>query len=176
MELNELADARGCKMSVRRLRRRAGGASAAGWRSATIFVALAMTSTAAARLIVPAHESRPEAIESDGPTAEPASAIAEREEKQRRRNVASVLVLLLVGVGLIGVLMIVAALMWGAKLRRLARDSAAGPTRQNELWYLKTPPPPDHGGLPHPPLHAGDQPSAPPSTGGDPTTGGESRS
>lgn len=60
-------------------------------------------------------------------------------EQLRRHNLVSALFILLGGVCIVGVALIAGTIIWGAKFRRLARQPLAGPTRQDELWYLKKP-------------------------------------
>lgn len=84
--------------------------------------------------------------------AQPLDAVHEPEqptvadEQQRREGTFTAGVLLLIGVTAVGLLLIAAAILWGAKVRRLVRRPQARSAKQDELWYLrKSPPPPDSG-------------------------------
>lgn len=57
--------------------------------------------------------------------------------QKRKQDTATVGVLILVGVTAIGLLLIAGALIWGAKVRRLARTPTAEPTQQDDLWSLR---------------------------------------
>ncbi len=89
-------------------------------------------------------------------------------DEKRRENLAQVLLMLLAGVGLMGAAMIAATMIWGAKLRRTARLPESGPTQQDELWYLKSPPPANDG-----PEQGGQRPD---DRSDSPTTDGETAS
>lgn len=68
------------------------------------------------------------------------------DEQQRRQNTFTAGMLLLVGVLAVGLLLIAAAIVWGAKIRRLARRPEPGSARPDDLWYLRKPrPPPEPG-------------------------------
>ncbi|MGD9855040.1 MAG: hypothetical protein AB7U20_08820 [Planctomycetaceae bacterium] len=119
------------------------------------------------------------AQEPSGPIAEstrtaeesaPADAVGAKKtpaDEQKRQNLATILLLLLVGVCLIGAALITGTMVWAAKLRRLARGLHSGPTQQDALWYLKKPPPAD----PEPPagIHPSVRPSPPPGPDGEMT-------
>lgn len=62
---------------------------------------------------------------------------------RRKENVVSILLMLLAGVGVMGVALIGMTMMWGAHARRVARTTDHPPTQQDELWYLRRPPPAD---------------------------------
>lgn len=62
-------------------------------------------------------------------------------EEQRKESIASILLMLLGGVGIMGVALIGMTMMWGAHARRVARTTDHPPTQQDELWYLRRPPP-----------------------------------
>lgn len=64
-------------------------------------------------------------------------------DTQRQQHLVSILIMLLAGVGIVGVLMIGAAMIWGAHVRRIVRHVDHSPTRQDELWYMRRPPPDD---------------------------------
>lgn len=61
-------------------------------------------------------------------------------DTQRQQNLVSILMILLAGVGIVGVLMIGAAMIWGAHVRRIVRHVEHPPTKHDELWYMRRPP------------------------------------
>lgn len=71
-------------------------------------------------------------------------------EDEQRQNLVTVMLMLLGGVCLVGVALIAGTMIWGAKLRRLARVPERHPTRQDDLWYLKKPSPPSGAGKEEP--------------------------
>lgn len=80
---------------------------------------------------------------------EPSPPTVVDEQQQRRQNTFTAGVLLLLGVLAVGLLLMAAAIVWGAKVRRLARRPEPGSARPDELWYLrKTRPPPEPGTSP----------------------------
>lgn len=60
-------------------------------------------------------------------------------ERERRQHTVAIGTLLLVGVAAIGLLLVAATLIWGAKVRRLSRGPHAEPTRSDDLWFLRKP-------------------------------------
>ena len=103
-----------------------------------------------------------------GTATDPTPVVDEDVERQRRQNLASVLTILLAGIGITGVMLIAATIIWGAKLRRIVRLPETGPTQQDELWYLKKPPPADAGSERD--VHTSDDPSSGSAAGGETTT------
>ena len=92
-------------------------------------------------LTILAHSSRADDVaqpsdHSSAQTQESRSA-SETPDAERRRHTATVGILLLLGVVAVGVLAVAGALIAGARLRRLARQTERAPSRQDELWYLK---------------------------------------
>lgn len=76
----------------------------------------------------------------DPPVAEapkPAAADDQEEEKQRKAMAG---LLALCGILIGGLIFVVIVMIWGARLRRLARrELPAQTTLQNEHWFLKPP-------------------------------------
>lgn len=84
---------------------------------------------------------------SERSSGDPATSGGEsNEQTETREDMATILTILLTGVALIGVALIAATMIWGAKLRRLARMQPSEATKLDELWYLKTPPPEESDG------------------------------
>jgi len=104
----------------------------------TTFIAAVPANPVSADDATPADSPAPAAVD------EPA-APDDTPEEQRRQNLATILFMLLGGVCIVGIALIAGTMIWGAKLRRLARVPESGPTRQDELWYLKKPPPTGEG-------------------------------
>jgi hypothetical protein len=67
----------------------------------------------------------------------PAVIDEQQQQLQRRQNTFTAGVLLLIGVVTVGLLLIAAAIVWGAKVRRLARHAEPPSGRQDDLWYLR---------------------------------------
>jgi hypothetical protein len=80
------------------------------------------------------------------------STLHDEQQQQRRQNTFTAGVLLLFGVTTIGLLLITAAVIWGAKVRRLARRAEPATERPDDLWYLRKTLPPDK---------SSDEPSSP---------------
>lgn len=59
------------------------------------------------------------------------------DEQDRRQNTFTAGVLLLIGVTAIGLLLIAAAIVWGAKVRRMARRPEPRSSQRDDLWYLR---------------------------------------
>lgn len=72
----------------------------------------------------------------------------QQQQRQRRENTFTAGVLLLIGVVTVGLLLIAAAIVWGAKVRRLARHAERPSGRQDEFWYLRPTSRPSEGGEP----------------------------
>lgn len=89
---------------------------------------------------LPAEE--PAASTNEPAATEPESTVAPvadaREEEKQRRAMAGLLALCGILIG--GLMFVVLVMVWGARLRRLARrELPAQKTLQNELWFLKPP-------------------------------------
>ena len=85
-----------------------------------------------------AAEPPPAAAAVNADTAEVAVPVDDREAEKQRRAMAGLLALCGIVIG--GLMFLVLVMVWGARLRRLARrELPAQKTLQNELWFLKPP-------------------------------------
>jgi len=60
------------------------------------------------------------------------------QKRQEGKKAASVAMLLLVGVMVVGILLVSCTMLWGYRLRRIARTKQPARTEFDELWYLKS--------------------------------------
>lgn len=73
----------------------------------------------------------------DPPTEISESPEEPQQQQQRRQTTFTAGVLLLIGVTTIGLLLIAAAIIWGAKVRRLVRRPDPPFSAPDQLWYLR---------------------------------------
>lgn len=82
-----------------------------------------------------------EEVDPTATTSQPASSVPaadNREADKQKRAMAGLLALCGILIG--GLMFVVLVMVWGARLRRLARrELPAQTTLQNELWFLKPP-------------------------------------
>ncbi len=88
------------------------------------------------------HETQVTATDDAAPE-EPHVASERVGDAKRQQHLVSILMMMLAGIGIVGVAMISTAMIWGARLRRIARHTDHPPTQQDELWYMRRPPPED---------------------------------
>lgn len=81
------------------------------------------------------------------PVAAPAGSEAPMAEDEKQRA-ATAAVYLAVGVAFVGILLIALVLIWGIRVRRLARRRVPSQSLPDPLWYLRTR---THGHVQEPP-------------------------
>ena len=65
------------------------------------------------------------------------SPAADKANRQSKRRVATVAVYLLAGIAFAGVALLGLVIVWGNRIRRIARTPLPRQSRTDELWYLR---------------------------------------
>lgn len=110
-----------------------------GCRANTVIVLLAVLSVPVAWGPLPRRalgQDRTEVQQASPASAAQAANNAELQQQQRARRRATVGMFLVVGITLLGVVLLGLVLIWGQRVRRLARKDLPKQSR-DELWYLR---------------------------------------
>lgn len=90
----------------------------------------------------PGEAGTPEQV---GAVGDPQEGIPSAEDEEARRRAYSMGVVMLGGILICGVSLVALALLWGHRMRRIARQPLPKVAPRDDLWYLKATDKPDIG-------------------------------